>query len=428
MIVSLLEIFTEYMSIAFCMQRAAGKKILLDRYVMMFSILNFVSIFLAQRYHQKYDWIMFIVYINYFAYIKLRLTTKWMEAIKIFGIMLITIPSLQLVIYYLTKFAFDQLTTRHEYGVLVNCLVCILILGWKEKYFYLFAKRVIKKSGVIITLVSVGLFSYMLYTYNQSYNIQPQVIIQSLAGIFGIGVIIIMWIDTENEKKSKTREIQTYELYNKTYEETIVAIRKRQHEFDNHISAIKSLQLTINNPDELIKVQNEYCDRILSENSFNSLLKLHGDPVLTGFLYSKFMNAKEQGIIISHEVHAIDFQRKIEINELIELVGGLIDNAVEALLIETGIEKRLIIKILQEDENRVSIEVANKSYKILNSEIEKFCLCGYSTKGNNRGMGLTRVKEITKKYKADFYIENINYNCENYLSFKVVFNLKKRRN
>ena len=57
----------------------------------------------------------------------------------------------------------------------------------------------------------------------------------------------------------------------------------------------------------------------------------------------------------------------------------------------------------------------------LYSEIEKFCVRGYSTKGMNRGMGLTRVKEIVMRINATLMICNKEYIDDNYLCFEVIF-------
>lgn len=420
MILRLLEILTEYLSIILCMHKAAKKKITIDRYVLIYSIVNIVSIFLAQQYKNECNWLRLIVYANFLVYCKKQLVSKWSECIKVFGIMFITIPSLQLVIYFGTKFMFKDYTARYEYGIVVNCLICFIILIWHERYIFYFAKRIVKSNGLVLASISILFFTYLLYRYNQFQVLLPQLVIQSVVSIIGIGIILLLWINSESEKKRKAKELQLYKIYNKTFEEAVTAIRLRQHEFDNHITAIKCLQLTIDNQSELIKAQNEYCDKVLQENSFNRLLKLNTEPIITGFLYSKFMNAKEQGIKIEYDVHSIEIAKHIEVSELIEIIGILFDNAVEALLDQKDTSKILIVKIHQEDNTKISVEIANKSRKYLNKEIEKFCECGYSTKGKNRGIGLKRVKEIVEKYKADFYIENIMYNMETYLSFRII--------
>lgn len=426
MIVNVIEIFIEYMSVIICLHKAAKKKMVIDQYILLFFVLSVLSVFLAHIYREEYWWLMLITYTNLLIYTKLRLCPKWIQALKVFGIMIITIPSLELVVYFSTKFIFEQLLSKFQYGILINCLVCLIVILWKEKYFFIIAKKIKKSSGIFLVIIFFAFFGYLLYEYKLFEFLYEPFIIQAVIGVIVVGIFSVLWLNTENEKKSKARELQLYKLYNKTFEDAITTIRARQHEFDNHINAIKCLQLTIDDSKELAKAQLEYCDKVLNENSFNKLLKIHTEPILTGFLYSKFMNAKEQGIYIVHEIHAIDFNNRIEINEIIEILGILIDNAVEAL--RDTQEKGLIVKLLSEDKRTISIEVANRSRKYLNTEIEKFCIHGYSSKGVDRGIGLTRVKEIVKKYKANFYIQNMNYNGDNYLSFKILFVLDNERN
>lgn len=425
MIVNVIEIFTEYLSVIFCVHRIAKKKITLDKYVWMFFLLDLFSVAIAFYYRDECNWIRLIVWLNFLVYIRARVAETWKQAMKITGIVLIIIPSMQLALYFGTKYMYGAIFSGQETGVIINSLCCIILFLWRNEYIYLFTGFIKKISSLIALIIFAFLFTFLLYVYYKSEVLSPLIIVQTLGGIMGLGMFIALWLSTENEKKHKDKEIQMYELYNKTFEEAINTIRERQHEFDNHINAIKCLQVTINNQNDLVKAQNEYCDRILNENTFNSLLKLKKEPILSGFLYSKFMSAKDQGISITHEIHVIEFKKKIEITDLVEIIGILFDNAVEALIEGVDIEKRIVVKILQEDKGRVSIEIANRSRRYLNSEIEKFCSYGYSTKGDNRGIGLSRVKEIVKKYKADFYIENVSYNNENYLSFKIIISLEK---
>lgn len=367
---------------------------------------------------------MLIMYINLMVYVKMRLAEKWVIAIKIFGTMFVMIPCLQLIMFYIVKFIFIlfQLNQNgHILGVVSNCLVCLLIAFWEKEYVFKVARRLGKNKSGLVALVFCFFVIYLLYIYKKREYVYESVTVQLLVTIICIAVVAIFWINAENEKKMKVKELQLYELYNKTFEEAIAVIRVRQHEFENHINAIKCLQMTIDDTNELIKAQNEYCDRVLRENSFNRLLRIQTEPILIGFLYSKFMNAKEQKIEVFHEIHATEFRNKLEIYELIEIIGILVDNAIEALLNEKNIERILVVKLLQVDKEKISIEVANRSRKYLNSEIEKFFVYGYSTKGKNRGVGLSRVKAIVNKNKADLQAENVNYNGDNYLSIKIIF-------
>lgn len=423
MIVNVVEIFTEYLSIILCMHKIAKKKVVLDRYFWMFFLLDLSSILLAHKYREEHGWLMILVYVNFFVYAKMRLCKKWSETVKVFGIMLILIPSMQLVMYYFMKLI--ARTTNISYnnmliGLEGNSLICILLILCKKEYILIVVKGIVKSKSIIVLFIFCVFFSYLLFIYKKLEFVQDVIVLQIITSIIGMGIISILWINAENEKKITARELQLYELYNKTFEEAIIAIKARQHEFDNHINAIKCMQLTINNHQELIKVQNDYCDKILLENSMNKILKLHTEPILMGLLYSKLIYAQEQGINVIHEIHSIDLKKRINLNLIVEILGILLDNAIETL-IDKKDEKILIVKILKEKQKGFSIEVANVSRKYKNTEIEKFCICGYSTKGEGRGLGLARVKEIVKKTKADFVIENVSYNSKNFLSFKIKF-------
>lgn len=423
MIVNVVEIFTEYLSVILCEHKIAKKKVALDRYFWMFFLLDLFSILLAHEYREEHGWLMMLVYVNFFAYVKMRLCKKWADAVKVFGGMFILIPGLQLVMYYFVKFIYYAINISKNnilIGLVGNCLICILLILCKKEYILMVAKGIVKSKSIIVIFIFGVFFLHLLSIYKKSALVQDVIALQIIVSIICVGIVSILWINAENEKKINARELQLYELYNKTFEEAIIAIKTRQHEFDNHINAIKCMQLTIDNHQELIKVQNEYCDKVLLENSMNKILKLHTEPILVGFLYSKLIYAQEQGINVIHEIHSIELKKRININVVVEIIGILLDNAIDALREKNG-EKILIIKILQEKQEEFSIEVANVSRKYKNNEIEKFCICGYSTKGKERGLGLARAKEIVKKYKADFWIENISYNNNNFLSFKIKF-------
>ncbi|MCD8039203.1 MAG: GHKL domain-containing protein [Lachnospiraceae bacterium] len=226
--------------------------------------------------------------------------------------------------------------------------------------------------------------------------------------------MFILWINSENEKRHKAEELRTYQLYTSTFEDAIAAIRMRQHEFDNHINAIRCMQYTIHDSEQLLEEQNKYCDKILQDNKYNKRLKLKTSPILIGYLYSKFTAASAHDIRVDYRIEDISIVH-IEINDLIEIIGILFDNAVEAL--ERQSDREIEVSLL-ETEGRLIVSVANRSEWKTNSEIEKFFDYGYSTKGEGHGIGLSRLDVLLKKYKAFLQVENISKNDVNYLCFK----------
>ena len=65
----------------------------------------------------------------------------------------------------------------------------------------------------------------------------------------------------------------------------------------------------------------------------------------------------------------------------------------------------------------------NISRKYKHHEITKFFEKGYSTKGEERGLGLSKIKDLQKRYHYDIYVDNKEIQEQNWLEFRV--NIKK---
>ena len=415
MVIKTIELAVEYMAFVLCIYKSAKRKV-------KFSLWMFLPFFIEWIYVLWSDTgkisiiCKLIVLVGIFLSIKIELVTTWAETIKIFVTGMLTIMSLQLLQFYLFKFGvITQFNIRYE-GIIVNINICRVALLWKEKYRNILINGLSKIKSIIILIL---MLIRIIYLFSQNTYADLGIALQFLFETVGLSVACILWITTENEKSHKTKELQMYEIYNQAFEEAIITIRTRQHEFENHINAIKCMRYTITDCEEVLSTQEQYCEKLLQENKLNRLLKLNVEPVLIGFLYSKITSAEAKGISVKYEIQSVDIKEKIAIYEFIELIGILFDNAVEAL--EEKECKQIVLNLKLENEKSFYVEIANASPIYTNSEIEKFCTYGYSTKGEKRGVGLTRVKRIAQKYNVLFQIQNCEYAEKNYLSFKLSF-------
>ena len=96
----------------------------------------------------------------------------------------------------------------------------------------------------------------------------------------------------------KTTEMKFQNTYMETYRELIKELQSKQHDFDNHINTIFSLQYVCKTYDELVQAQRNYISELQVNNRFNKVLTI-GNPVLVGFLYSKFLEYDNMGIDIT---------------------------------------------------------------------------------------------------------------------------------
>lgn len=418
MIVRTIEILLEYLCIILCIHRLAGKKVKIDRWVILLFAFELVIVFLIDKINISRAYEIF-VFIGIFAYIKKKVVDSWSKTIEVYGATLINITVLQMLMYWGLKILkFPLLNTQYG-GIFINFINSLIIWKWKKTYIISIVRKLRTQKSTIIILLCILSLSSLLFVYNSGKQISYDIAVQFMFGIIGLSIVSIWWISAENENRHKTKELRMYESYNQAFEEAIKTIRTRQHEFENHINAIRCLQYTIKDHEELIIAQEKYCKKVLEENSINKLLSLNLEPILVGFLYSKITEAQGKSIHTIYDIHANDIAQRLELYELIELLGIFFDNAVEALEDESG-DKCIILKIVTE-ENNFFIEISNISHVYTNNEIEKFCQFGYSTKDNKRGVGLTRAKEIIKHHGGLLQIQNDVYHNDNYLSFKITF-------
>lgn len=412
MIIKFLEIFTEYVSIVLCIHRVAKKQFKISWFdFVIYMALMFVleSVNLGKP----------LLYVYWFLYTWTRVSITWKKAIRPFVITICTIPILQLLIYAIISDMTPDIFSIYVWAVIINILIIIFLALWKEEYLNVLINTVTKFGRIIFWILMIFLLRWLILYFSEYKVINGYSMRQIVICFLLIALMFIFWINSENEKRHKAEELRMYQLYTKTFEDAVTAIRLRQHEFDNHINAIKCMRYTIHDTEELMDEQNKYCEMILQENKYNKLLKLNMPPILVGYLYSKFTTASAHGIDIDYEIQDIDIGR-IEINDMIEVIGILFDNAVEAL--EEQGDKEMEVKLLKSD-NKFIISMANISAWKTNSEIEKFFEYGYSTKGQEHGIGLYRVNTLLKKYKATIQVENITKTDVNYLCFKIVFHV-----
>ncbi len=412
MIVRFLQILTEYFAMILCVHKVSKKQIEFSWHSLLDFFLWVTLIIVGENIRFG----KLILYIYLFTYVKVRITQNWKKAIRPFVVTMCAIPMLQLVIYSIISIKMMQIFNIYLVGTIINVLMIIIFAIWRQEYLFILTNIVSKFRKIIFLILLSLLFKYIISYYSEYKVIESYFIDQIVICFLLITLMFILWINSENEKRHKAEELRTYQLYTKTFEDAVVTIRTKQHEFDNHINAIKCMQYTIHNTEELINEQNKYYERILQDNKYNKLLKLNTSPILIGYLYSKFTAASARGVNIEYEIQDINIEHVV-INDLIEIIGILFDNAVEAL--EQQEKKEMEVRILKTN-NNFALSIANISDWKTNSEIEKFFEYGYSTKGKEHGIGLYRINMILKKYKACIQVENIVKNDINYLCFKIV--------
>lgn len=307
--------------------------------------------------------------------------------------------------------------------VFANGIIVLIVLKMYKKLDLYAISVSFQRNGrlvAILLLLESSLVFFLIFEYK---ILQGKVPVQTIiiSGILVLTVILcIHGLLYRIKYQEKQAELEAYKTYSVAFSDLITQIRARQHEFDNHISALCNLHYICKDYDELVSEQSKYAKDVIGNNRFHRLL-VSGNPVIAGFLYGKLSSIQEQGIEVTYTFHISEFTSKIPVYLVVELIGNLLKNAVEAVKTQQ-VEKQIHLSCT-ENENEFCLGVRNRSEKIPLDEIGRFFEKGYSSKGSGRGLGLYNVKEICEKYGVDIVCDNTEIDDKNW--FLIELHIKK---
>jgi len=226
---------------------------------------------------------------------------------------------------------------------------------------------------------------------NQSKIILFSVYILSLLMILAISFIVLKKV-TDIEKNIITSQHET-EMANERLETMVEGLKKFKHSYDNILASINGYVMR----DDHAGLKS-YLDEIIVEKNKNEVvnyfkLDFIQNPAITGLIISKMLYAEGLGVEFVLKVRSEVSQINIKTSHLCEILGILLDNAIEAAL--ESDDKKVYFKI-EESEEAFVFEIKN-SIRITPDRIKMFEK-GWTTKGENRGFGLWIAKEIMEKY------------------------------
>lgn len=143
----------------------------------------------------------------------------------------------------------------------------------------------------------------------------------------------------------------------------------------------------------------EYFEQVLAESKIITALdvlnpELFDNPSLYGLITAKFEYARKNRVTMNLEMYTKLNNLDIKSYDFTRILGILLDNAIEAAI---GSEKKLVNFYVTERNNKVTIELSN-TFSNTGLKIEDMDKKGVSSKGENRGLGLYKVKDILDRY------------------------------
>lgn len=361
------------------------------------------------------------IYIAFFTYSLYIFKSKRL-LLSIECVLAIVIPAvMQLVFYVPVSMIIGNIYLDIEIGCVVNglCLGTIVLLGNRFSRYGLVEYVRQKDYLTYLCMASVLMYLFFnIYSLRTTDYLRGTRIWEILIWII---LIVVMWLQVQknrNEKEKKDVQLQEQEEYVQIFEKQLYAVRIKQHDIKNHLYAFCGMTEELKGQKELICKQKAYRTFLLEDDDYESIVK-GGNPIFTGFLNKKIAEMKKGQIDFQYELSYVKLNADFSIYEWIELAGILLDNAIEAVEKQLPKCKRIKMELFQ-DSLKTCLKVANISSYISSDERNKFFEVGYSTKGEMRGIGLAKVKQLVAEKKGEIVVRNIQIEEYNWIEFSFV--------
>jgi len=183
------------------------------------------------------------------------------------------------------------------------------------------------------------------------------------------------------------------------YQKISKALREQKHEFQNKLHVILGLIKL----KDYETVQNYISENVyttnLTSDYYSSRIK---DDKISALFVGKEIQSKEYdvNIVLSSDSILSKDHHPINSDDLIIVIGNLIDNSFEAFGRKDIDQKKITVSI-NESQDDITISVIDNAGGIDDSVIDTMFNRGISTKeGGYRGTGLSLVKELIKLYSG----------------------------
>lgn len=407
----------EIIVILICVNYMYSKKIKLNIYDVLFVGLQ-MTIVESVNYFAINKKIILVCYLLIFLFqlLKFKLSTEeicvntmLLVCISVVTQLISSVPMIVLNPYVST----DVLVLGNN----VIALILVYVLGKTKKLYKirLLTMNYEWFSKVCMLCCFVGCI-YIIIVYKMEEYLRPTDYLIFGVWTFLMFLMALNWQKNKALYQVKKKELEITNVYDQYTEELLQTVIKKQHDFDNYLQALLAQFEIATTLDELVYDQKKFIFEINQDNHFNKLLA-GGKSLIVVFLYSKFVNAENKGCQINYIVKTNEMLCNVPLYNLVEIIGILFDNAVEA--VARGDDRRICVRII-ETEKEIEIMISNPSLYVTQEELQNWLQTGTSTKGENRGLGLANVMEIVERYDADFFLYNEEVDQRNFLVAKFV--------
>lgn len=305
----------------------------------------------------------------------------------------------------------------HMYGYRVLTVLLAFLIYMKLSIALLNAYTARQSVFTKIMLVNTFIAVILLVAYA---NFDTAVLLKNMLYIIiGLSFVLLLniWIVFEQrETVKREKRVEVIAQYMPVIDELVSEVRARQHEFDNKLLAISSIIETAEDLTIAREQIRAFTKSGIMEENLKEIL-LSDRKVIAGFLYTKAKLAELKTIKLKTEIHT-DFEGVyVEEYEMIEVLGILIDNAIEACQSDT-----LIHVLINKVDEQIEIKVSNPHTVFSNTTFMEMFEKGYTTKNvqsKARGYGLYNVKQIALQNGGKLITKNSDIDGQNYVTIGI---------
>ena len=368
----------------------------------------FSSIYLASIFSLGYFIMVLTAIPITFAFIYNKIGVRIFNILIIILYITVLIKISEMVTAFLSIFIHIKPELINFIDLLIYCMLAVIITKKvKINLDIIFIKEYRK---IHIFLLSIIIFILIFYNYLSIYSLLgKEDIALYYMTIITISVFFILFSSItynlvkntkiKSEVKSENQKLEQQKKYILALEKNNNEIRKFKHDFNNIILGLDGY---INNDDfDKEKLKKYFNSAIMNFNNnieLNDIViaKLNSIKVssLKSLITNKVFMAQNNNIDVDINIQGEITDFYTDEMQLSRVLGVLLDNAIEASL-EVTDDKKIDINIIQIDKT-TDIQISN-TFNNTGTPIADFNKEGFSTKGTNRGLGLSSAHEIANK-------------------------------
>ncbi|WP_186806037.1 sensor histidine kinase [Pediococcus cellicola] len=205
----------------------------------------------------------------------------------------------------------------------------------------------------------------------------------------------------QSVKDEKMRNQQLHD-YLDSVSQQYTELRQFKHDFRNIMVSMSELAKH-GDQTEL----NEYLYELKNQKNLNQSLKKASisqldhlkNETLQGLIVQKFFEARKQNVELNIEIEQSDFFIEKQLVDIVRIVGVLLDNAIEQA--EKMSDRKVACALIKTVD---TVEISVENTVKLPFDLRKIFKLGFSSKGEDRGLGLANVKELVDQ-NENFYLD-----------------------